>query len=529
MAPEVLWSTHYDNRCDLWSIGLLVYEMLQAELPYPLTGSGLDLDFGQDPVHAPDTCSPFCNDLIKRTVCVAKNRMSWSQFFHHPFLCHFVSVILLAKAGRLSPLSVTRSTSLDCCHSLQRDLLHFVAPHEFAASVVNGTTRQLELVRVLSIAEDVQSLRPPPQVIVIPPRFRKAPSCQKVDEFTQYYLYAEEICKLVSDVKAFFKSYNNLLLAVDILQLHLKSLKKFIPARLQVLRAEKEQLRGALSAARNKCEMIPLSSMFGTSRENATLLDIIIPTTNTEMLQKTPKQFPPTDTQERELVVQLNRVRLTAPLHFYSSHPGWKAQGLYQEFATFIEQKEKVEHAVDALRQYANPEGIVAIDHLLEIECERKTTELYEASCVVCQIYTKFYPIWLRTFSSLQDGMRVSRDVQAELREVQERHLDVASTITKMELLPSCTTLLRPQPPAGERQSTAEVDQCTGAIAKTLHDTKEVLAHLQEQVWLQQGPCGFQSSLSPSPEPSDTRPLCVYGAVCHYKNVQHLQKFRHPT
>jgi len=34
MAPELLWEKPYDTRCDIYSIGCLVYELLYGKLPY---------------------------------------------------------------------------------------------------------------------------------------------------------------------------------------------------------------------------------------------------------------------------------------------------------------------------------------------------------------------------------------------------------------------------------------------------------------------------------------------------------------
>ena len=34
MAPEILFDRPYDNRCDIYSLGVLLYEMLYARAPY---------------------------------------------------------------------------------------------------------------------------------------------------------------------------------------------------------------------------------------------------------------------------------------------------------------------------------------------------------------------------------------------------------------------------------------------------------------------------------------------------------------
>jgi len=34
MAPELLRMESYDARCDLWSVGVMLYQLLAGELPY---------------------------------------------------------------------------------------------------------------------------------------------------------------------------------------------------------------------------------------------------------------------------------------------------------------------------------------------------------------------------------------------------------------------------------------------------------------------------------------------------------------
>ena len=35
MAPEILeGNTNYDNKCDLWSIGVIIYQLYFNEFPY---------------------------------------------------------------------------------------------------------------------------------------------------------------------------------------------------------------------------------------------------------------------------------------------------------------------------------------------------------------------------------------------------------------------------------------------------------------------------------------------------------------
>ena len=35
MAPEILLGKVYDKKCDLWSIGVIIYQMVFGKYPFP--------------------------------------------------------------------------------------------------------------------------------------------------------------------------------------------------------------------------------------------------------------------------------------------------------------------------------------------------------------------------------------------------------------------------------------------------------------------------------------------------------------
>lgn len=35
MAPEILSKSYYDSRVDIWSLGILLYELLHGVVPFP--------------------------------------------------------------------------------------------------------------------------------------------------------------------------------------------------------------------------------------------------------------------------------------------------------------------------------------------------------------------------------------------------------------------------------------------------------------------------------------------------------------
>lgn len=90
MAPEVLNSQKYTDIADLWSFGVMMYEMIVGIPPFTarnvveLSGlykssSGINI-----PTHA--IVSSECRDLITSLLVVdAAKRISWDAFFNHPW------------------------------------------------------------------------------------------------------------------------------------------------------------------------------------------------------------------------------------------------------------------------------------------------------------------------------------------------------------------------------------------------------------------------------------------------------------
>lgn len=89
VAPEVL-SGDYDEKCDIWSAGILLYRMASGAFPYNMADSmkglfkqiiSLNIDF--------DSCfgrldlSPEFFDLLKKLLCSEKKRISINQAHSH--------------------------------------------------------------------------------------------------------------------------------------------------------------------------------------------------------------------------------------------------------------------------------------------------------------------------------------------------------------------------------------------------------------------------------------------------------------
>jgi len=92
MSPEIMKNNKYDNKSDLWSVGVILYEMMVGELPYIATNHyQLVKKIQRDTVKIPEkdylSISPECRDLIYRLLDKnPETRIGWIDFFDHPWL-----------------------------------------------------------------------------------------------------------------------------------------------------------------------------------------------------------------------------------------------------------------------------------------------------------------------------------------------------------------------------------------------------------------------------------------------------------
>ena len=87
MAPEVS-EGKYNNECDLWSLGIIIYYLYYQEVPYAGEANEAVLDKirtkGKTPLK--QSGNKNFDDLISRFLEVDQNkRISWEEYFKHPF------------------------------------------------------------------------------------------------------------------------------------------------------------------------------------------------------------------------------------------------------------------------------------------------------------------------------------------------------------------------------------------------------------------------------------------------------------
>ncbi|KAI9262155.1 kinase-like domain-containing protein [Phascolomyces articulosus] len=108
MAPEVVTRKEYGPRIDIWSLGIMVIEMIEGEPPYlhenPLRALYLIATNGTPKLQHPEALSDALTDFLRQTLQVdSRTRPDAEVLLQHPFLNKAEpvrSLIPLIKASR---------------------------------------------------------------------------------------------------------------------------------------------------------------------------------------------------------------------------------------------------------------------------------------------------------------------------------------------------------------------------------------------------------------------------------------------
>ena len=85
MAPEIKTEASYDGKCDLWSLGVLIYFLLFKEFPIKqIPEASVFEKYDQKSLKA--SGNELLDDLIKKLLEKdPRKRINWEQYFEHPF------------------------------------------------------------------------------------------------------------------------------------------------------------------------------------------------------------------------------------------------------------------------------------------------------------------------------------------------------------------------------------------------------------------------------------------------------------
>ena len=88
MAPELVQEMPYNHTADLWSLGVIIYELFVGQPPFYTTSIYTLINLiVKDPVKYPDNMSPdfksFLKGLLNKT---PQERLAWPELLDHPFV-----------------------------------------------------------------------------------------------------------------------------------------------------------------------------------------------------------------------------------------------------------------------------------------------------------------------------------------------------------------------------------------------------------------------------------------------------------
>ena len=92
MAPEIMMNKNYTNKCDIWSLGVIMYQILFKNLPFKARNEQEILKkilTTKGAFTIPDNFNDISKELkellYKMMTVEPSNRISWKDYFEHPF------------------------------------------------------------------------------------------------------------------------------------------------------------------------------------------------------------------------------------------------------------------------------------------------------------------------------------------------------------------------------------------------------------------------------------------------------------
>ena len=159
MAPEILKNEDYNSKCDLWSLGVIIYQLLFKCLPFPgrndkdlllkiLKSKGVVI-----PEQYKNKISNELFDLIKKLLEKDKNkRISYEEYFQHKFFEGTSNKISNDNKNKISfeerfeeKIKIIDEFNFSLYKAQDKTTGNMVFIKEFPKNIIEGSTRNREL------------------------------------------------------------------------------------------------------------------------------------------------------------------------------------------------------------------------------------------------------------------------------------------------------------------------------------------------------------------------------------------------
>tara|TARA_B100001093_G_C26828141_1_gene1014952 strand:- start:1197 stop:2597 length:1401 start_codon:yes stop_codon:yes gene_type:complete len=133
MAPEIINKQDYSIKSDLWSVGIIIYQMIFGKVPFEVNNfvqlikkiNSEPIKFEREGIKISNECLNLIENLLKIHV---EERLSWDQFFYHPWLFNDQ---LLTEENNLLDFSISNNNSLPKLNNFD----HHIEENQFASFI----------------------------------------------------------------------------------------------------------------------------------------------------------------------------------------------------------------------------------------------------------------------------------------------------------------------------------------------------------------------------------------------------------
>eukprot|EP01105_Mastigella_eilhardi_P009377 TRINITY_DN2217_c0_g1_i12.p1 TRINITY_DN2217_c0_g1~~TRINITY_DN2217_c0_g1_i12.p1 ORF type:complete len:656 (-),score=115.52 TRINITY_DN2217_c0_g1_i12:1033-2790(-) len=449
-GPEVGRGKKYSTECDLWSLGLIIHQMICGRLPFDeINRENVDALKNCPYVCSFRNCSAYSLDLIKRTVSI-EERLTWEMFFKHPFVCPYLELTIQQQQKSNVPF-VCRD---DRAPPQQRDDATevFAAPFRDSLRSAHAVERPC-YVRVLCFPRTLVGSPFPPCVVAEQPPAPVGLCCAECIEFYK---------RFVDAASEYLTLHNDLLLACELCLAHLRSLSMYIQKRISEMQKAKHKMQHELEDALQNW-----ASVFVFN--GSTLRDVVVLQNDVKGLLADVNSAPPTAAQVQEVKAGSAAPFLQQlPSTLYSPLECWRKEQR-PEFTV----QQQAEADIAACQKGADALHSPAEDKLLMARAR-------VAACSACSVCREAHAATANLWRLLTTGLLLSRSQQLALTKVETAHRQLQKDVDIVLALPDCIAMQVPQACEEAYAARSELAEQQRQLQDTLGAARQTISALLE-------------------------------------------------